>query len=735
MVEKQSLGEACTANPSRAQAESRTGRPVRSRRTKKLATTRPGTPHPLLHRCPISGRRRIESASPTAAEADNNPSRGSPRGLAAHRHLSKLHAIARLQVAAPICARAGLPMRLSMMPTTKKKLGSIGLFMRQADGSVGGPQTGGTSSPRAAGVGLSAVPGPGSHSVLPGAGPGHATASATGHSQLPQLRLQPPHEIIAARQERQLPDTPATAAATASARSIPTPRAGRYAASAQPTATMSLPAQHFHPMQRTRTSASDTARDAQRGPNAWEDSTVASMFGDNESRAASERLRVPQGGHARHYSDAPPPQRALPAPPARTQPKHDENLPFVIGENGVLKVLPPSSAQKASEPAPGPVAPSATPGGIFDDQSVKQDDAYHEARQIFETPTKASGLRRTKLAYRDNRDLKSNASSERAGPGYSPESQSVSLSPERQAEVGGHIDKIRLQERMSRDRERQRERDRERERERERQREQEREIQHKRSTIFENLTPLELDDPDFNDTKAAVAAPSTSLDPEALKEALQRTPRANRQQQHQQLQQLFAPQNNLLLPEAPPPLGRTASRRREQKSPTKEPPPPTTTTTTAPTNNSRKRRQSLDYNDAELHAMSYANLRSQAFDFDPQTAALQQTSLPPAGGTIEERLEHYKGKGSMDQHEFFARLPLDEWDEAGDWFLARFGGVMQRLRQARKTKRGLVQQFEEEVAAREEAVRGKIEGIGRTLEELREEGMTMMEGKDVDVEF
>jgi hypothetical protein len=60
---------------------------------------------------------------------------------------------------------------------------------------------------------------------------------------------------------------------------------------------------------------------------------------------------------------------------------------------------------------------------------------------------------------------------------------------------------------------------------------------------------------------------------------------------------------------------------------------------------------------------------------------------------------------------------------------------MLRLKEARKNKRRLVQQFEDEVAAREEAVRGKIEGIGRTLEELREEGMTMMEGKDVDVEF
>ncbi|KAK4240358.1 extracellular mutant protein 11-domain-containing protein [Achaetomium macrosporum] len=587
-------------------------------------------------------------------------------------------------------------MRLSMMPTTKKRLGSIGLFMRQADGTVGGPG----SNPRAGVVGLPATPAPAlsGHGSRPG-------SHATSHVQPPQL--QPPPEITAARQERQLPDTPATA------RTIPVPRTGRYATASQPTATMSVPAEHFHPMQRTRTSASDTARETHQGNNAWEDSTVASMFGDNESRSVSDRLRAHQGGHGRHYSDAPPPQRTH-QPPVRTQPKPDENLPFVIGEGGLLKVIPAPSTVKATETAP--LANNATPGGVFEDQSVKTEDVFQEPRQLYETPTRASGLRRTKLAYRDTRDTKSNGSPERSRSGYSPESQSLNLSPERQAEAGNHIDKLRLQERLSRDRERQRERERERERERQRQREHE--LQHKRSTVFENLTPLEFDEPDFNDTKAAAVASSTGVDPEALKEALERTPRANRQPPPQ----LFPPQSNPFN-EIPPPLGRTASRRLQE--PSKE------VASTA----SRKRRQSLDYDDAELHAMSYADLHKQAFDFDPQAAALQQTAVPPAGGSIEERLEHYKNKGSMDQHEFFTRISIDEWDEAGDWFLAQFGGIMQRLKQARKAKRQLVQQFEDEIAAREEAVRSKIDGIGRTLEDLKQEGQTMMQGKDVDVEF
>ncbi|KAK4142358.1 extracellular mutant protein 11-domain-containing protein, partial [Dichotomopilus funicola] len=726
-------------------------------------------------------------------------------------------------VAAPTRAPIGpLPMGFSMMPSSKKRLGSISLFLRQGDGSTAGGgsgsgsgsggrssssqhQSGSTSSARAGIVGL---PIPATGSVLSGG----SVANGSHPSQLPQL--QPPHEIIAARQERkrdstigaaaaaqqqQHQQTPATVgtssptvttAATASTRSIPVPKSGRHSSASQSSATMSPPIQqqgqqHLHPLHRTRTSASDTQRD--RGHNAWEDSTVASMFGDNESRSASDRLRGTHA-HARHYSDAPPPQRALPAPPSRSiQPKHDENLPFVIGENGILKVVPPLSTHTASEKhtqitnnnnntaaATNAHPVNAAQGGIFDDQSIKQDDIFHhEASQVLETPTKASGLRRTKLPYRDttrdNREIKSNASSEQnGGLGYSPSTHSVSLSPERQpSEPGGHIDKIRLQERMARERERQREREREkekeRERERQRQRETEHEIEHKRSTLFRDLTPLLFDDPEFNETKAAVISPST-IDPAALQEAQDRTPRAKRnllQPEPLFMQQANNnnnhknhhinhnnPSSNNLLNDAAPPLGRTNSKRR-QKSPPKELAPAlglgltnttttttTTSTTTPPMTNSRKRRQSLDYNDAELHAMSYADLRAQAFDFDPQTAALQQPTAPPTGGTIEDRLEHYRRKGSMDQHEFFAqRVSLDEWEEAGDWFLSQFGDIMQRLRKARRAKRRLVQQFEDEVAAREEAVRGKMEGIARTLEELREDGRLMMEGKEVDVEF
>ncbi len=84
------------------------------------------------------------------------------------------------------------------------------------------------------------------------------------------------------------------------------------------------------------------------------------------------------------------------------------------------------------------------------------------------------------------------------------------------------------------------------------------------------------------------------------------------------------------------------------------------------------------------------------------------------------------------QHSFFAKITVREWEDAGDWFMDQFTDVMQKMKTARKEKRSLMTQYEDEISAREEAVRGKIEGIEHTLDDLKQEGQTMMQGKDVE---
>ncbi|KAK4218603.1 extracellular mutant protein 11-domain-containing protein [Rhypophila decipiens] len=587
-----------------------------------------------------------------------------------------------------------------MMPTARRKLA---LF------------TGRGADNRATGM----VVGPAPTTALPAlpVKPAPPLTADTGHTTL-LPKLQPPIQI--SRQQPAISSAHAPddqfhsqqQTATSASRSLPQPKAGRFAVASM-----------------------------QSGKNAWDDSTVASFISENGStRSASVRHRGGQGQHhqtqnqthRRDYSADAAYQRGhqhtshhargalSPSPPEQ----HDENLPFVIGGDGLLKVLPPPSDRHVHGAA---AALNATiSNNLFNDQTVKADEFYQDDRSVYDSPpAKFSALRRTRLPHRDA--TKRTSFSDAGGAGYTSDAQSIRLSPERNSEAGEEIEKVRQTERIRRDREREKSREverlqLEREAQLERQRERERDLQNKRSTVFENLTPVDLEDPtSFNDTRAAVIAPTSEYTAEDPKEeALQRTPRANRQM--------------------PPPAGPVTTGINLFN---KDGPFAQMTThrlgESNPVPQTLKRRHSLDYDDAELNKMSFSDLRSQAFDYDPQAAAAvaaqQQTSSGSAAGTLEERMQHYKTKGSIDQHEFFTRLSANEWDAAGDWFLEQFADVVNRMKTARRDKRKLVEQFEDEISRREEAVRVKAEGIDKTLVDLKVEGQTMMAGKEMEIDF
>jgi hypothetical protein len=149
--------------------------------------------------------------------------------------------------------------------------------------------------------------------------------------------------------------------------------------------------------------------------------------------------------------------------------------------------------------------------------------------------------------------------------------------------------------------------------------------------------------------------------------------------------------------------------------------------------NPRKRPISLDYDDHQLNEMGQGSLRGEAFDFDPRTAALQAVTDENAldGADLETRLAHFKQKDSIAQHQFFRQMPVEDWEASGDWFLDQFSKVMKKLRDARKKKRNMVAEFEAEIWAREDAVRAKMDHIGRTLQRFKQDGESLMEGKDV----
>jgi hypothetical protein len=142
----------------------------------------------------------------------------------------------------------------------------------------------------------------------------------------------------------------------------------------------------------------------------------------------------------------------------------------------------------------------------------------------------------------------------------------------------------------------------------------------------------------------------------------------------------------------------------------------------------KKRPIELDYDDRALAEMDYNELKGQAFDYDPAHAE-PPSGQHPAQGTLSDKLGHFMDKDAKTQATFFNTMSINDWDNSGDWFLEKFEDVMHRLRDARKTKRKMVDEFEDEIAEREEAVRNKIINIGQTLDELRNEGEVMMKGK------
>ncbi|KAI1386468.1 extracellular mutant protein 11-domain-containing protein [Hypoxylon trugodes] len=147
--------------------------------------------------------------------------------------------------------------------------------------------------------------------------------------------------------------------------------------------------------------------------------------------------------------------------------------------------------------------------------------------------------------------------------------------------------------------------------------------------------------------------------------------------------------------------------------------------------NPKKRALELDYDDGALAAMDYSELKNEAFDFDPAQAEVQSAVGPPRGG-LPERLHHFLDQDQPIQMEFFSKMPVKDWEASGDWFLEKFGEIMDRFRDARRTKRTMMEGFENEIAERGEAVRNKIQGIDVTLSDLKSEGEGMMVGKEFD---
>ncbi|TEA01055.1 hypothetical protein C8034_v002683 [Colletotrichum sidae] len=144
----------------------------------------------------------------------------------------------------------------------------------------------------------------------------------------------------------------------------------------------------------------------------------------------------------------------------------------------------------------------------------------------------------------------------------------------------------------------------------------------------------------------------------------------------------------------------------------------------------KRHRDSCDYLDDELAGMTYAMLRHQSFDDDPLKKVLQPAT-PLTGDTLQAKLEHFKGQREADQQKFFTQMNVSDWQRSGDWLLDRFGEVAQKLKESRKSKRDLVDQFESEISSREETVRQQTESIIKKLGKIKHKGEDMLADKEI----
>lgn len=146
---------------------------------------------------------------------------------------------------------------------------------------------------------------------------------------------------------------------------------------------------------------------------------------------------------------------------------------------------------------------------------------------------------------------------------------------------------------------------------------------------------------------------------------------------------------------------------------------------------SRKRRRSIDYDDSALQQMSFADLQNEPFDHDPTREVPESPAKPPADN-LNDRMRFYSDKSEEAQAKFFTDMPVQDWEESGDWFLDRFGDIVRRMKEARQAKRKLVQQFEIEISNREDEVRRKKDSIERKMFSLRRDSSAMMKGKELE---
>jgi hypothetical protein len=134
---------------------------------------------------------------------------------------------------------------------------------------------------------------------------------------------------------------------------------------------------------------------------------------------------------------------------------------------------------------------------------------------------------------------------------------------------------------------------------------------------------------------------------------------------------------------------------------------------------------SLDYGMAELYNKDYSSLKAEPFDRPPNAQPFTDHGLPESA-VLTEKLPHLSSAAPKTQSDFFASLNIDEWEEAGDWFLDRFGDTIKKLKDVRREKRKAARAFEDEIEIREAAVSKKRSLTQAAMGDMKASGAAVL---------
>ncbi|CZT19525.1 uncharacterized protein RCC_05376 [Ramularia collo-cygni] len=136
----------------------------------------------------------------------------------------------------------------------------------------------------------------------------------------------------------------------------------------------------------------------------------------------------------------------------------------------------------------------------------------------------------------------------------------------------------------------------------------------------------------------------------------------------------------------------------------------------------------LDHFPPQLYGMSFTVLKAAPFDVDPNAAEPTSLSTLQPHDPLPKRMDALFSMEDRAKEEYFTSLGIEEWEEAGDWFLDSFTKLTNRFKTARQEKRQIAREFENEVESRFESISKKRKLITGAMEEMKESGGKVLQG-------